>query len=156
MPKIVINYDSIQFEIESDSLDELESDEFKELTKHLLEQAKRIRAGLPFPYFGLSLKEDIESLVRMVHGRFFEVVADANRTQRIALIVYAYDPLPVPLETIALCCRKDTGTISSYLANEAYRSFFRRDEFNLISLTQDGLTWISEEIIPQFPTNTQN
>ena len=71
----------------------------------------------------------------------------ASKTDAMGLVLYAYDPDPVDLQTIgALTSEKNP---SAYLGHKSYAKYFTKVGPGLYRLSQEGRGWVSSQVLPK-------
>jgi hypothetical protein len=70
----------------------------------------------------------------------------ASKIDAIGLILYAYDPDPVALDTLGgLVSEKNPA---AYLGQKQYAKLFHKVKPGFYTLSQDGRLWVASEVIP--------
>jgi hypothetical protein len=71
-----------------------------------------------------------------------------SKADTVALVLFAYHPEPASTEQVSLSTGiKDVA--SSYLTHTSYKKFWSKTQDGKYLLTQEGLEWVGQKIIPK-------
>jgi hypothetical protein len=137
-----------EIRIPFDSQPELE-ERLKELDISRLSGAISSRLGALQYKEVQPIKPGLEKVCRFRPDGLLELLTPPKTlVEAIGLVVYAYDPEAVEVETI----RKVTGADNpvSFLGSKSYEKYFDRPQPGRYKLTHQGKIWVTSQIIPRF------
>ena len=135
---------SIPFESVTDLEQKLKDLDFEALNKTLRLYVKKILRGEE-----RKVKSLLSGICSFGSDGTLEVSQPpSSKLEMIGLILYAYDPDPVDLQTLSsLASEKNPA---AYVGHKKYGKYFRKIGAGLYGLSHEGKVWVTSEVIAQF------
>jgi len=133
----------IPFETLEDLKEKIQNINLEDVNKIVTEKFKNVvwEMRQPKPGFEDIYRFTIDGLVELI-------TIPSTKAETVALVLFAYSPVPASTQQIDLSSGVK-GSASLILTHPSYKKYFNRTEDGKYILTQEGLDWVINKIIPK-------